>query len=86
MATGQSILDRLKKAQQEKEQPSAAPRPLAGALPLVAFYGRDPKAEHLRNRMYAMIERAMRHVDEELPSNMGGGQKANWTFIDFKDA
>ncbi|NTD85458.1 hypothetical protein [Agrobacterium tumefaciens] len=86
MATGQSILDRLKKAQLEKEQLSAAPLPPAGVLPLIAFYGRDPEAEDLRNRMYAMIDRAMRHVDEELPSNMGGGQKANWTFIDFKDA
>lgn len=51
MATGQSILDRIRR---EK----AARRP--GVLPLIAFYGREAEQEQLRNRFYEVFERAMR--------------------------
>lgn len=60
MATGQGILDRLKKRKQEEEEHR-------GVLPLRAFYGREEDLENKRRRMYEMVERvmAMPDVDED---------------------
>lgn len=56
MATGQSIRDRLKRVQ---GNPDSKP----GVLPLIAYYGREPKAEIARNTMYREIEVVMNGED-----------------------
>lgn len=54
MATGQGILDRLKKAKENRTDESKP-----GVLPLVAYYGKEPEVEEQRTRMYNTIRRVM---------------------------
>ncbi|THK34001.1 hypothetical protein EHS39_33025 [Ensifer sp. MPMI2T] len=65
MATGQGILDRLKRRKVEEEEHR-------GVLPLRAFYGREEEAETQRRRMYDMVERVMSmpDVDEDALSSI----------------
>lgn len=81
MATGQGILDRLKKA---KETPASDTK--AGVLPLAAFYGRDPEQEWKRDRMYAAVERALAFREENFPEKMRGGRETAWTLVDFQES
>lgn len=67
MATGQGILDRLKRRKQEEEGHR-------GVLPLRAFYGREEEAENQRRRMYDMVGRAMAMTDlDEAAMSAGRG-------------
>lgn len=69
MATGQGILERLRKAKAGEEE-------IRGVLPLVAFYGREPERERARNRMYHDI--AMQVMTQERASRFmyfGVGEK-----------
>lgn len=81
MATGQGILDRLKRVRS-----APATEAKLGVLPLAAFYGREPDREELRNKMYAAVERAMAFRDDEFSKRMGGGKAAHWTLVDLRDA
>lgn len=79
MATGQGVLERLKKAKAKGGRP--------GILPLIAFYGREPERERERNRMYAQIMQVMKMPDAEpdaLPETPAS--RRNLLFIDLEDA
>lgn len=78
MASGQGILERLKKA---KAQVTIDLR--AGILPMSAYYGRDPKSEEMRNKMYAAIERAMAFKE---PDQDFKGRYHRYALVDLKDA
>ncbi|MDR6954172.1 hypothetical protein J2X65_003540 [Ancylobacter sp. 3268] len=64
MATGQGILDRLKRVKAGASAPMKR-----GVLPLVAFYGREPESEAMRRKMYDAIERVMAMDDARLPAD-----------------
>lgn len=81
MATGQGILDRLKRA---RETPTCDTKP--GVLPLIAYYGREPAQEELRNKFYAAMERALAFREEDYPDQMRGGKVPHWTLVDLRDA
>lgn len=55
MATGQSLRDRLKGRKMDENR--------RGVLPLVAYYGREPKQEIARNAMYRQIETVMNQAE-----------------------
>ena len=78
MATGQSILERLKKNKQQ-----AVSETVPDALPLIAYYGREPQAEELRTRMYDAVERAMA-LDQVKGDNKHVGA-ARYSLVDLKE-
>ncbi|CCF19113.1 protein of unknown function [Pseudorhizobium banfieldiae] len=79
MATGQGILDRLKRAKASADE---APR---GVLPLVAFYGRDEEREDMRTRMYQSVSRVMNALDVgDAPKPRG--ENSHHLMLDMNDA
>lgn len=79
MATGQGILDTLSRSKKAKAE-------RRGALPLIAFYGRESEQERRRNRFYHELRLAMSMPEAEADALPDIRSRRSLLFIDLNDS